>query len=92
MKQACNPWTAGACASATSVCSRRIFLIPVIDEYGDPFEILGFALVFLEGYEGACSGSDCDIKVRFVRTDATIGQFAGAYDHDGFNHFVKLTE
>jgi hypothetical protein len=88
----CNPWGGGACATNTSICSRRIFLIPIIDDYGDPYEIQGFALVFLEGYEGGCSGSSCDIKVRFVKTNATIGQFAGDYIDGGYNNFVKLTE
>jgi hypothetical protein len=92
----CNPWGGGACATQTSICSRRIFLIPIVDEFGngssDPVEIQGFALVFLEGYEGGCSGNSCDIKARFVRADATIGAYASEYNQNAYNHFVRLTE
>lgn len=92
----CNPWAGGACATNSSVCSRRIFLIPIVDGFGngssDPVTIIGFALVFLEGYDGSCSGSSCDIRARFVKADLTIGSFAGAYDPDAFNSFVRLTE
>jgi Flp pilus assembly protein TadG len=89
----CNPWTGGACTSTTDTCSRRIFLIPVIESYNDPYEIVGFALVFLEGYEGSCTGSSCDVKVRFVRSNATLGGvFTGAYDNNAYNHYVKLIE
>jgi len=73
-----------------------VFLIPIISSFGngtsDPIEIRGFALVFLEGYEGSCTGSSCDVKVRFVKADITTGAFAGGYDPDAYNHFVRLTE
>jgi Flp pilus assembly protein TadG len=89
----CNPWTGGACTSATDVCSRRIFLIPVIDEYSSPYEIQFFALMYLEGYEGSCTGNSCDIKARFIKTNATLdGIFTGTYNDNGYNHFVKLIE
>jgi hypothetical protein len=92
----CNPWAGGSCATPTSLCSRRVFLIPIIDEFGngssDDVVIQGFALVFLEGYEGSCTGSSCDVNVRFVKADINIGAFAGDYDPDAFNHFVKLIE
>jgi hypothetical protein len=93
---ACNPWAAGSCATNTSVCSRRVFLIPIVDSFGngssDPVTIKGFALVFLEGYSGSCAGSSCDIQARFVKADITTGAFAGTYDPNGYNHFVKLVE
>jgi hypothetical protein len=96
IEPACNPWGAGGCASTTSLCSRRIFLIPIVDSFGngssDPVAIVGFALVFLEGYEGSCSGSSCDIQARFVRADITTGSFAGTYDPDSLVQFVRLTE
>jgi hypothetical protein len=92
----CNPWSGGACATTTSLCSRRVFLIPIIDQFGsgssDDVEVQGFALVFLEGYEGTCTGNSCDVRVRFVKADVTTDAFAGAYDPDAYNHFVKLTE
>jgi Flp pilus assembly protein TadG len=90
---ACNPWGAGACASQTATCSRQIFLIPIIEEYTDPYVIKGFALVFLEGYEGSCNGSSCDVKARFVKTNNTLdGVYVGDYDKNSYNHVVKLTE
>jgi hypothetical protein len=96
MNPDCNPWTAGACATTTSTCSRRIFLIPVVDSFGngssDPLNISGFALVFLEGYDPPCSGNTCDIRVRFVNAQFTSGFFAGDYDPNASTHFVKLIE
>ena len=94
----CNPWSGGACAPAPSSgpCSRRVFLIPIVSGFGngssDPVEIVGFALVFLEGYAGSCTGSSCDIEARFVRADVTTGSFSGAYDPNSALQFVKLTE
>ena len=90
---ACNPWGDGACASHTASCSRQIFLIPIIEEYTDPYVIKGFALVFLEGYEGSCTGNSCDVKARFVRTNNTLdGVEVGDYNDGAYNHIVKLTE
>jgi hypothetical protein len=79
------------------MCSRRVFLIPIIDQFGngssDPLEIRGFALVYLEGYDGSCTGNSCDVRARFVRAEVTAAGFtAGDYDEDAFNHFVKLIE
>lgn len=95
----CNPWAAGACPPppSTAACSRRVFLIPIIDEFlngsSSMVTILGFALVYLEGYDtGKCTGSNCEVKVRFVRADVTTGAFAGDYDPDAFLQFVKLVE
>jgi hypothetical protein len=73
-----------------------VFLIPIVDGFGngssDPVEIQGFALVYLEGYDGGCSGSSCDIRARFVKADVNLGAFAGDYNPDAYNHFVKLIE
>jgi hypothetical protein len=92
----CNPWSGGSCATITSICSRRVFLIPIVTAFGngssDPVTIVGFALVFLEGYDGSCSGNSCDIRARFVKADVTTNSFAGDYDPNAYNHFVKLTE
>jgi hypothetical protein len=78
------------------LCSRRVFLIPIVDGFGngssDPVTIVGFALVFLEGYQGSCTGNSCDIEARFVRADVTTGGFTGPYDPDSAVHIVKLTE
>jgi hypothetical protein len=95
----CNPWIdgPGACATATSICSRRVIIIPVVDSFGngasDPAEIQRFALVFLEGYDsGKCQGNNCEIKGRFIRADVTARGLAGAYDPDASIQFTRLSE
>ena len=77
--------------------SRRVIIIPVIDEFGngssDPVEIQRFALLFLEGYDdGKCSGNSCEIKARFVNADVTTGGLAGNFDPVANVHFAKLVE
>jgi Flp pilus assembly protein TadG len=95
----CNPWNGpGACpaAPADDDCSRRVIIIPVIDGFGngssDPVTIQRFALLYLEGYEGSCTGNSCDIKARFVNAQLTTGAIAGAYDEYALIQFTKLTE
>jgi Flp pilus assembly protein TadG len=92
----CNPWSGGGCATQTSICSRRIFLIPVIDGFGsgssEDAEIQSFAMVFLEGYDGSCSGNSCDIRARFVRVQMTVNFSGGTFSENGYNQFVKLVE
>jgi Flp pilus assembly protein TadG len=99
LNAACNPWGAGACPPKPSAaaCSRRVFLIPIIDEFlngsSGMVTIRGFALVYLEGYDtGKCTGNNCEVKVRFVRADVTTGAFAGQYHPSAFLQFVKLVE
>jgi hypothetical protein len=94
----CNPWSGGACppAPSSAPCSRRVFLIPIVDGFGngssDPVTILGFALVYLEGYDGSCTGNSCDVRARFVRADVTTNGLTGNYDPDAAVHVVKLIE
>ena len=95
----CNPWIdgAGKCQNATSICSRRVIIIPVVDNFGngasDPATIQRFALLFLEGYDaGKCQGNDCEIKGRFVKAEMTTGALAGTYDPTAQVHFSKLSE
>lgn len=94
----CNPWTSGAgyCAAATSLCSRRVAVIPVINGFGNgsstDVTIQRFALVFLEGYTGSCQGNSCDIQARFVQADVTADALAGTYDPTALVHFEKLVE
>jgi len=95
----CNPYTdgPGSCATNTSLCSRRVIIIPVVDGFGNgastPAIIQRFALIFLEGYDaGKCTGSDCEIKGRFVNSDLSTGALAGIYDPIASIHFVRLSE
>lgn len=95
----CNPWTdgSGSCATNTSLCSRRVIIIPVVDSFGngvsDPATIQRFALVYLEGYDaGKCQGNICEIKGRFVNADVSLNALAGLYDPTAAVHFVRLSE
>jgi Flp pilus assembly protein TadG len=95
----CNPWAdgPGKCTTPTSLCSRRVIVIPVIDHFGngssDPVTIQRFALVFLEGYDsGKCSGNACQIKGRFVNAEVNANGLAGYYDANAQIHFTRLTE
>jgi len=97
LSQACNPWVNGAgyCATATSPCSRRVIIIPIVDDFGNGQSTVTFqrfALVWLEGYTGNCTGNDCEILGRFVRADVTMNALAGTYDPGAQIHFVKLSE
>ena len=95
----CNPYIdgPGKCLTTTSICSRRVIIIPVVDGFGngasDPATIQRFAIVFLDGYDsGKCQGNNCEIKGRFVKTDLTTGALAGSYDPTALVHFAKLVE
>jgi hypothetical protein len=95
----CNPWTdgAGKCTSPTDSCSRRVIIIPVVDEFGsgasNPATIQRFALLFLEGYDnGKCQGNSCEIKGRFVKADINMRALAGIYDPEALIHFTRLSE
>ena len=95
----CNPWLdgPGKCLTNTSLCSRRVIIIPVVDEFGsgasDPSTLQRFALVFLEGYDtDKCQGNACEIKGRFVTAEISAKALAGAFDEDAPIHFVRLSE
>ena len=88
----CNPWGAGACPNpddGTTLCSRRVIVIPIIDAFGNGRKdatILGFALFFLESYNGG------EVTGRFVKADVNMGALTGTYDPNSLVHSVKLTE
>lgn len=95
----CNPYIdgPGKCATTTSICSRRVIIIPVVDSFGsgasDPATIQRFAILFLEGYDsGKCQGNECEIKGRFVKAELTTGALAGSYDEPAQIHFSRLSE
>jgi hypothetical protein len=69
LNAACDPGGAGACASTSSVCSRRIFIVPIVGSFpsgAGTVTIQAFATFWLEGYSGPCTGSACDVSGRFV--------------------------
>jgi hypothetical protein len=94
----CNPWLEGnQCPQTATPCSRRVIIIPVIDQFGngasDPLTIQSFALMYLEGYDdGKCQGNSCEIKGEFVKADINARALAGTYDPDASITFTKLVE
>ncbi len=94
----CNPWTdgPGSCPTETSICSRRVMMIPVVDEFGNgqsPATITRFALVFLMPLaNGKCTGNSCEIQGIFINADVNARSLAGTYDAGAPVHFVRLTE
>ena len=94
----CNPYVSGPgeCTTPTMLCSRRVIIIPVINAFGNgsstPVTIQRFAMVYLEGYTGTCTGNSCDVQGRFVNADLTTSALAGSYDPTALIHFAKLSE
>ncbi|HYM14456.1 MAG TPA: pilus assembly protein TadG-related protein [Dehalococcoidia bacterium] len=95
----CNPWIngPGGCPFGPSgiACSRRVMVIPVVNGFGNgqtPVTIQRFALVYLEGYTGSCTGNSCDVQVRFVDANLSAYALAGTYDPTASIHFVKLIQ
>lgn len=102
LNNVCNPWAGpNACPTGVSTveCSRRVFIIPVVDDFGNGqtnVTIKRFALMFLEGYKDGdttkCQGNNCEIAGRFVRADLTTGALSGQYDPNALVHFTRLDE
>ncbi|HZP55963.1 MAG TPA: pilus assembly protein TadG-related protein [Dehalococcoidia bacterium] len=94
----CNPWLEGnQCPQTATPCSRRVIIIPIIDQFGngasDPLTIQSFALMYLEGYDnGKCQGNSCEIKGEFVKADINARALAGTYDPEASITFTKLVE
>lgn len=93
---ACNPWGAGSCPTPTALCSRRVIVVPIIDQWANgnkPINILGFSLFFLDGFANGCqTGNDCKVIGRFVDASVTLNALAGAYDPDASIHYERLVE
>lgn len=94
----CNPYVSGLgqCTTPTMLCSRRVIIIPVVNGFGNggssPVTVQRFAMVYLEGYTGSCTGNSCDVQGRFVNADLTTAALAGSYDPTALIHFAKLSE
>jgi hypothetical protein len=68
----CAPWMAGYTGPGT-----RILLVPIVNGLWDgqgrtDVDILNFAIVFLEGYNGNCTGNNCQVKAKFIKVTANI--------------------
>jgi hypothetical protein len=91
--KACDPF------DGEGVSSLRVILIPVVNGlFGDgghhKVTIVAFALFFLEDFDASdCTGSDCDIVGRFIRTQMHTGGLGYAPLHpDSALTLVKLVE
>lgn len=89
----CNPWAGpGACPKpddGVTPCSRRVIVIPIIDQLPNgrkEVTILGFAMFFLEGSSGGV------VSGRFVRADVNFGSLAGVYNPNSTLQYAKLVE
>jgi hypothetical protein len=99
----CNPFASGGMCpipdtSPPAQCSRRVLLIPVIDEFGngtsDSVTVQRFAMIYLMGL-GECDSSGaghCEVQGIFVKADITTNSLAGVFDEDASVHFTKLVE
>jgi hypothetical protein len=63
----CNPWRPGY--SGVS----RLIVVPVVNGMwasggSNSIIVKRFALVYLEGFDGQCTGNSCDIKARFIKS------------------------
>jgi Flp pilus assembly protein TadG len=91
LKADCNPFGQGG-----NPDSLRVVIVPVIDSLCSgtcTVTILEFALFFLEGYgDGGCTGNDCEIKGRFLKSNTNYGALMGVFDPDTFAHFMRLVQ
>jgi hypothetical protein len=73
-----------------------VLIVAIINGFGNgsstDVTIQEFALFYLEGYTGSCTGNRCDIQGRFVNAKLTTGAIAGAYNASAPVQFVKLIE
>jgi Flp pilus assembly protein TadG len=94
----CNPWSGpGQCIGANpGLCSRRVIIVPIINGFGSgastPVTIQEFALIYLEGYTGKCTGTSCQITGEYVQAHVSANALAGLYDPNASIQFTKLTE
>ena len=92
LKAACNPFGPGGNPN-----SLQVIVIPVIASLCNgscTVTIVEFALFFLEGYgPGGCdAGNDCEVKGRFINSNANFGALTGVFDPNSFSHFVRLVQ
>ncbi len=67
----CDPWEPGFSGGS------RVFVVPVVHGMwisggSNTIHVKRFAIVFLEGFSGSCTGNNCDIKARFIKETLTI--------------------
>jgi Flp pilus assembly protein TadG len=94
----CNPWSGpGQCVGTNpGLCSRRVIIVPIINGFGSgastPVTIQKFALIYLEGYTGTCTGNSCEITGEYVQAKVSANALAGLFDPTASIQFTKLTE
>ena len=72
IRPVCNPFL-----SSYSGTTSQIIVIPIVHglwSSGGKHDVTvkGFAIVFLTGYSGGCSGNSCDIQGYFMKSSLTI--------------------
>jgi Flp pilus assembly protein TadG len=68
---ACDPWAPGFPGVS------RVFVVPVVHGMWisggtNTIHVKRFAIVFLEGFSGNCTGNNCDVKARFIKETLTV--------------------
>ena len=71
LNPACIPWATGYTGAT------RLLIVPIVDGLwgsggNNLVTIKRFAIVFLDGYNGTCSGNNCDIKARFIKATVSL--------------------
>lgn len=91
LKPKCDPW------AEDSLSSLRVIMIPVVtglfgEKGSHKVTIVAFAIFFLEDISG-CTGNNCDIKGRFIKTQLHTGGLGYApLNPDSSVTLVKLLE
>jgi hypothetical protein len=59
---------AAGCTPGTPAVSGsyRVLILPVVPLFASSVDVVGFSLVWLEGYGGACTGTTCSVTLRFI--------------------------
>ena len=93
LKTDCNPWIPGGPES------NRVIMIPIVTGLwgtggAHVVNIVGFAVFFLEEFNASnCSGSNCDIKGRFLYTQmSSAGSGVGQLDPDSLVTVAKMVK
>lgn len=74
--------------------SHRILIVPVIQQLCNgscQVTIVTFGLFYLERIgDNGCTGNECEIVGRFVKTNQNVGLLSGTFNADAYNNFVRL--
>ncbi len=89
VKNECNPYLDG------SYQNERLIVVPIIEALCNgscSLTVVSFGLFWLEGYQGSCTGNDCEVVGRFINAELTTNALTGVYDPNSSLHFARLSE